>query len=292
MNRWYNILFTNYETGDKTMFPQVVAFCEEWNKNNNLKFKIEDDYCELQLPYSELEQAKQFIKIAEDNNWEDGIMLLKKLTQADYLTTDYIYISGAGINDKFLNYDENPITRAPVCKHCGKKDMYYMEFKKPFIFNELYTKKPQNDGTKPKKRWDIITLGYSSGLFVSKELVAFFEKNKVTGYTLVEVIDKKTGKPSENYFRIKADVFITTQCPQNTIRKEGTSACSYCGAEIESDILSERFFKQTDVKGKDIFVHSTFPYGRTYISNRLYKLIIESEFEGMEELNFASICKH
>lgn len=292
MNRWFSIHFTNFGTKDQTVYPRIVLFCEEWNKNNKLKFEFKDDYCTLILPYNAIEQAKEFIKIAKENNWENAISLKKNLTQADYLTSDYVYLRGAGINDKFLDDAENPTTEASICAHCGKKDMYYMKFEQPFIFNEVYTKKSQNDGTKCKNRWDIITLGYSSGLFISKELVAFFEANKVTGYTLAEVIDKKTGKPSTNYFRVQADVHITTQCHKHTLRKEDTSACKHCGDEIESDFLSERFFKESDVQGKDIFVHSTFEYGRTYISNRLYKLIVASEFEGMEELNFATICKH
>lgn len=203
---------------------------------------------------------------------------------------------GAGLNDKFYKEELNPSIKRYRCPICKEKNSYllgYRKFEKPFIMNESYTRKPQNgEKQKPKLQWDIFDIS-ESGLFVSKRMVDFFIKNNVTGYVLNDIISEKTGKVSGNYFMLGSDTLIRTDCNEHTLRKEGTGSCQACGSEMESDQLSELHFRDTDVKGRDIFIHGLLPTnGRTYFSQRLYKLLLESDLEGISPVDIATICKH
>ena len=37
MERYFSILFTNYDTKDKTSYAEVETYCKEWNEKNELK---------------------------------------------------------------------------------------------------------------------------------------------------------------------------------------------------------------------------------------------------------------
>lgn len=277
MNRWFSVLFMSYEF-EQVIYQKIKEYCENWNKKNTIKFKIDDFSCKAEFPYSTLSDVKEIISDAIIKGWEVGVIMKHIYNIEDYKCADYIKMQGAGLNDKFYKEELNLSNESYHCSKCKEKNGYligYRKFEKPFIMDESFTRKPQNgEKQKPKLQWDIFDIS-ESGLFISKRMADFFEKHNVTGYVLHDVINEKTNKISENYFMLGSDTLIVTDCNEHTLRREATGSCQACGSEIQSDLLSELHFRDIDVKGKDIFIHGLlYTNGSTYFSQRLYKLLL------------------
>lgn len=278
-------VFFEFEQLTDSAWLEFEKLVSTWNKTEYYKFESEQEgewfiTFENGIKDADLKKFQDTVQALNERTglvWFVGIKDERR--PEEFEKSPFIDVIGDGYPDGFIANESIAFGIPEKCPECGNGGDNFKKILQPLIIDETLIGKSSNEfGEATSWNPDLVTIP-NGGLLISKKVLMIFNKNKIKGYELFDVLSKQSMSPTEDLFLIRANKSILEPCSEHTMITE-SGVCKTCG-RILGGLLTHYSIRQQSLEGVQIFSRHPYRYARICITNGLYWLLKDSDIQGM-----------
>ena len=278
-------VFFDFEQPTVDAWEEFEKFVHIWNQTEQRAFESEQEgewfiTFEKGLEDPEIPPFRNKLQALNSKTglvWFVGIKDERR--PEDFEQSPFVEILGDTYPEGFIANEAVAFGPPEKCPQCGKGGNTFRNIVQPIIIDETFIGKSTSiAGKSIPLNLDIITLP-NGGLLISNKVLQVFNKQKVKGYALAEVISKRTMSPSDNLFLMRAEKAIIQPCSEHTLVTE-SGICSTCG-RILGGLLTHFNIRKEWLEDAAIFSRHPHCYAKIYLTNKLYWSLKNNDIQGM-----------
>lgn len=298
MRRSWALTLFKHEQPDEAAWHEIEQLATAWNENHFPRFEALASGM-LQVAFEEVTKPVLDALIRKLESGSAGCRVLyhvatrTQLEEEDYTAADFIEILGVGLGTEeqhFLLNEQELLGLPSTCSMCGWQSDNDWTQTYPAVIDEALLDEPAEGGPPlGKGGWDFVNLP-NDGLLISKRVLTLFERNRVRGYRVREVINGTTGHASGRVYQILAGRRVLTPCTEHT-RVVGKPHCPACGTAY-GDVDGYYWVRGESVTDTECIARQPNDAAELFFSRRVCGLLEAANLNGLHRNDAIFVCRH
>lgn len=298
MRRSWKLFLAKHEQSNEAVWHDIEHLATSWNANHFAQFEgfmpgmLHIIFEEVTRPVMDTLIQKLEAKDCE-SKVVYHVATRSVLEEEDFAIAGFIEILGVGLGteERIFLLNEKELMGSPsTCPTCGWQSDNDWKQTQPNVIDETVLDEPAEGESPPREGgWDFVNLP-NDGLLISKRVTDLFEKKRVHGYRLREVINGATGRSSKRMYQLLAGRRVLTPCTEHT-RVVGNPHCLACGTAY-GDVDGYYWVRDETVADTEVIARHPNDAAVLFVSRRVYELLKAANLNGFHRNEAIFICHH